>query len=43
VPDIEIPGPHQATEKAEDPFARRVALCVAVYAVVLAQAAGGRR
>lgn len=41
MPDIEIPDPHEAKEKAEDPFTRRVALFVAIYAVVLAIAAAG--
>jgi hypothetical protein len=39
--EIEIPDPHEAKEKAEDPFAKGVALCVAIYAVFLALAAAG--
>lgn len=39
--DVEVPDPHEAAEKAADPFARRVALFVAVYAVGLAVSALG--
>ncbi|MBX9585460.1 MAG: DUF4337 domain-containing protein [Gemmataceae bacterium] len=39
--EVEIPDPHETAEKAADPFARRVALFVAVYAVGLAVAALG--
>ena len=39
--EIEIPNPHEVKEKAEDPFARTVALFVAVYAVMLAIASLG--
>jgi Domain of unknown function (DUF4337) len=39
--EIEIPDPHEVKEKAEDPFAKRVALFVAIYAVALALAAAG--
>ena len=41
MPDIEIPDPGEVKEKAEDPFAKRVALCIAVYAVALAVTALG--
>jgi Domain of unknown function (DUF4337) len=41
VAEIEIPNPHEAKEKAEDPFTKGVALCVAIYAVILALAAAG--
>jgi Domain of unknown function (DUF4337) len=41
VADIEIPDPDEAKEKAENPFTRRVALFVAIYAVALALAAAG--
>ena len=34
--DVEVPDPQDAEEKAADPFTRRIALCVAVYAVALA-------
>jgi hypothetical protein len=39
--EVEVPDPHEVKEKAENPFARRVALFVAIYAVVLAIAAAG--
>lgn len=39
--EVEVPDPHETAEKAADPFARRVALFVAVYAVGLAVAALG--
>lgn len=39
--EIEIPNPHEVKEKAENPFAKIVALCVAIYAVGLAIAAFG--
>jgi hypothetical protein len=39
--DVEIPDPSEVQEKAGDPFTRTVALCVAVYAVVLAVTALG--
>ncbi|MBM3982415.1 MAG: DUF4337 domain-containing protein [Planctomycetes bacterium] len=39
--DVEIPDPKDAEEKAGDPFTKTVALCVAVYAVVLAVTALG--
>ena len=39
--DVEVPDPGEAAEKAADPFARQVALFVAVYAVGLAVAALG--
>ena len=39
--EIEIPNPDEVKEKAENPFAKIVALCVAVYAVILALAAAG--
>jgi hypothetical protein len=41
MPEVEIPDPHEVKEKAEDPFAKRVALVVAVYAVALAIAGLG--
>ena len=41
MPDIEIPHPDEAKEIAENPFTKRIALCVAIYAVVLAVAAAG--
>ena len=41
MPEIEIPDPGEVKEKAEDPFAKRVALFIAVYAVGLAIAALG--
>lgn len=41
MPEIEIPNPGEIKEKAEDPFAKQVALCIAVYAVVLAITALG--
>ena len=39
--EVEVPDPHEVKEKAENPFARRVALFVAIYAVILAIAAAG--
>ena len=39
--EIELPNPHEAKERAEDPFTKMVALSVAIYAVVLAIAAAG--
>lgn len=39
--DVEVPDPDEVAEKAADPFARRVALFVAVYAVGLAVASLG--
>ena len=39
--EIELPDPEETNEKANDPFMRRVALCVALYAVVLALASLG--
>lgn len=39
--DVELPDPKEAEEKAGDPFTKMVALCVAVYAVVLAVTALG--
>ncbi|MBY0459645.1 MAG: DUF4337 domain-containing protein [Gemmataceae bacterium] len=39
--EVEIPDPKEAEEKAADPFTKQVALCVAVYAVVLAVTALG--
>jgi hypothetical protein len=39
--EVEVPDPHEVKEKAENPFAKRVALFVAIYAVVLAIAAAG--
>jgi hypothetical protein len=39
--EIELPNPEETREKAQDPFMKRVALLVAVYAVVLALAALG--
>jgi Domain of unknown function (DUF4337) len=41
MPEVEIPDPHEVHEKAADPFTKRVALCVAIYAVVLALSAAG--
>lgn len=41
MPDIEVPDPDDLKEKASDRFTRRVALFVAVYAVVLAVTALG--
>jgi fatty acid desaturase len=41
MPDIEIPDPDEAKEKAEKPFTRMVALFVAIYAVGLAFASFG--
>lgn len=41
MPDIEVPDPHEVKEKGENPFTKRVALCVAVYAVGLAIASFG--
>ena len=39
--DVEVPDPDDAKEKAGDPFTRRVALFVAVYAVALSVTALG--
>jgi hypothetical protein len=39
--EIEIPNPDELHEKAENPFTRKVALCVAVFAVGLAVASFG--
>jgi hypothetical protein len=39
--EVELPDPKEAEEKAADPFTKMVALCVAVYAVVLAITALG--
>ncbi len=39
--DIEVPDPNEAEEKAGDPFTKKIALCVAVYAVALAVTALG--
>jgi hypothetical protein len=39
--EVEIPNPHEVHEKAENPFSKKVALAVAVYAVVLAIASAG--
>ncbi|HET6574041.1 MAG TPA: DUF4337 domain-containing protein [Fimbriiglobus sp.] len=36
MPEVELPDPDEAHEKAGHPFTRAVALCVAVYAVALA-------
>ncbi|CAN5541178.1 hypothetical protein BH11PLA2_BH11PLA2_28020 [soil metagenome] len=41
MPEVEIPDPHETHEKAADPFTKRIALCVAIYAVILAVAAAG--
>ncbi len=41
MPEVEIPRPHEVAEKAENPFTRAVALCVAVYACGLAVATFG--
>lgn len=41
MPEIEIPQPEEMHEKAENPFTKRVALFVAIYAVILALAAAG--
>ena len=41
MPDVELPDPKEAEEKASDPFTRTVALLVAVYAVALAVTALG--
>jgi hypothetical protein len=41
VPDVEVPDPNEAAEKAGDPFTKTVALFVAVYAVGLAVTALG--
>jgi hypothetical protein len=41
MPEVEIPHPHEVHEKAENPFTRAVALCVAVYACGLAVATFG--
>ena len=41
MPELEIPDPNEIHEKAEDPFTRKVALAVAIYAVVLAIASYG--
>lgn len=39
--DVELPDPKEAEEKAADPFTKRIALSVAVYAVALAVTALG--
>jgi hypothetical protein len=39
--EVEIPDPHEVHEKAENPFSKKVALAVAVYAVILAIASAG--
>jgi Flp pilus assembly protein TadB len=39
--EVEIPDPKEAKEKAEDPYTKRIALSVAIYAVILAFAAAG--
>jgi hypothetical protein len=39
--DVEVPDPDEAAEKASDPFTKAIALCVAVYAVILAVTALG--
>ena len=39
--EVEIPDPHEVHEKAENPFSKKVAFAVAVYAVVLAIASAG--
>lgn len=39
--DVELPDPKEVEEKAADPFTKRVALSVAVYAVALAVTALG--
>lgn len=39
--EVEVPDPKEAAEKSGDPFTKMVALCVAVYAVVLAVTALG--
>ena len=39
--EVELPSPDEMHERAADPFARTVALFVAVYAVGLAVAAFG--
>jgi hypothetical protein len=39
--EVELPNPDEIHEKAEKPFTRQVALCVAVYAVSLAVTALG--
>src|SRR5688572_19189305 len=39
--EVELPDPKEAEEKSHDPFTKMVALCVAVYAVVLAVTALG--
>jgi hypothetical protein len=39
--DVEIPDPKEAEEKGSDPFTKKIALCVAVYAVALAVTALG--
>lgn len=41
MPEVEIPHPREVHEKAENPFTRAVALCVAVYACGLAVATFG--
>jgi hypothetical protein len=41
MPEVEIPDPDEVHEKAEKPFTKQVALCVAVYAVGLAVASFG--
>jgi hypothetical protein len=39
--DVEIPDPEETKELADDPFAMRVALCIAVYAIATALASFG--
>ena len=39
--DVEVPDPAEAEEKAADPFTKKIALCVAVYAVAMAVTALG--
>ncbi|MFM8275228.1 MAG: DUF4337 domain-containing protein [Gemmata sp.] len=39
--EVEVPDPEEAAEKAADPFAKQIALSVAVYAVALAVTALG--
>lgn len=41
MPEIEIPKPDEVKDIAENPFTKRIALFVAIYAVVLALAAAG--
>ena len=36
MPEIDLPDPDESEERASNPFTRRVALFVAVYAVALA-------